>query len=358
VGPSAPRAFSGAFSEFVCRCSPARCALAALLIAGVAVALSACGRDKGPKLGERVIPLGQPVPKGGGRYTVGRPYEVNGERYTPREDPEYDRTGVASWYGELFHGRHTANGEIYDMDRLSAAHPTLPLPVYVHVTNLQNGRSLVVRVNDRGPFKKNRIIDLSRRSAEILGFRHKGTAPVRVRYLRRAPINGDDGYERQYATSRGFRKYSASHGLAPALNGLVLASPPPMPDRAPRTIAMAANPAPNSQPALLAPGGAAVEEAVEATGSTILSSRSDPDPAVLEDGPRIQAASFKSWDNAERAKTQLSEIGSVEVDQVDMAGETYFRVRVGPFRDGIAAASALPLVTRAGYRGAKIVIQN
>jgi rare lipoprotein A len=173
----------------------ARAALALALSIALAFAISACGRDKRPGLGERVIPLGQPVPKGGGRYHVGQPYDIAGVRYYPREDPSYDRTGQASWYGELFHGRRTANGEIYDMDRLSAAHPTLPLPVYAQVTNLRNGRSIVVRVNDRGPFANDRIIDLSRRSADALGFRREGTAPVRVRYLRRAPLSGDDSYE-------------------------------------------------------------------------------------------------------------------------------------------------------------------
>ena len=124
-----------------------------ILIAALCFGLSACGsgRDNNERLGERVVPLGQPVPKGGGVYQIGKPYEVAGLSFTPREDPGYDRVGTASWYGELFQGRRTANGEIYDMDRLSAAHPTLPLPGYARVTNLNNGRSIVVRVNDRGP---------------------------------------------------------------------------------------------------------------------------------------------------------------------------------------------------------------
>ncbi len=137
------------------------------------------------------------MPKGGGVYQIGKPYEISGLTYTPREEPGYDRVGNASWYGELFHGRRTANGEIYDMDRLSAAHPTLPLPVYARVTNLNNGRTIVVRINDRGPYARDRIIDLSRRSAELLGFRNNGTATVRVKYLGRAPLDGDDSYERQ-----------------------------------------------------------------------------------------------------------------------------------------------------------------
>jgi hypothetical protein len=125
-------------------------ALPIFIIANLGLGLSGCGgRNNGATLGERVIPLGQKVPKGGGYYQVGKPYQIAGVWYQPREEPGYDRVGSASWYGELFHGRRTANGEIYDMDRISAAHPTLPLPVYARVTNLNNGRTIVVRINDR-----------------------------------------------------------------------------------------------------------------------------------------------------------------------------------------------------------------
>ena len=118
------------------------------------------------------------------RVKVGQPYQINGEWYHPRMvDPYYREVGVASWYGVPFHGRKTANGEIYDMHSVSAAHPTLPLPSLVKVTNLQNGRSLTVRVNDRGPFAKRRIIDLSRRAAWELGFKEQGTTDVEVVYL-------------------------------------------------------------------------------------------------------------------------------------------------------------------------------
>jgi rare lipoprotein A len=178
-----------------------------------AASLVACGRGgNGEKLGERVIPLGQPVPKGGGSYRVGSPYRVAGVWYQPREEPSYDRVGKASWYGELFHGRRTANGEIYDMERLSAASPTLPLPVYARVTNLENRRSIVVRVNDRGPYASDRILDVSRRSAEALGFRERGTARVRVQYLGRAPLNGGDSYERRYLASQGSGQVASSRG--------------------------------------------------------------------------------------------------------------------------------------------------
>jgi rare lipoprotein A len=132
------------------------------------------------------------VPKGGGRAMVGRPYQVAGRWYTPRIDRDYDKTGKASWYGDAFHGRLTANGEIFDQNALSAAHPTLPLPSYMRVTNLENRTSLIVRVNDRGPFVRDRLIDLSKKSAQLLGFINKGVARVRVQYVGPAPLEGDD----------------------------------------------------------------------------------------------------------------------------------------------------------------------
>ena len=140
----------------------------------------------------RIVEEGQPVPKGGGVYRVGNTYTVAGRTYTPEVDPDYRAEGIASWYGRDFHGRRTANGEIFDMDSLTAAHPTLPIPSYVRVTNLSNRRSVIVRINDRGPFKDNRIIDLSKKSADVLGFRGGGLARVRVEYVGRASLDGSD----------------------------------------------------------------------------------------------------------------------------------------------------------------------
>lgn len=155
-------------------------------------------QDESKRLSPRVVAPGQPVPKGGGRYKLGKPYRIHGRLYVPEEVSHYEETGVASWYGEMFHGRRTANGEIYDMEALSAAHPTLPMPSYVRVTNLRNGRSLVLRVNDRGPYKRGRSIDLSWAAASLLKMEKTGTAPVRVEYLGRAPLSGSDRYERDY----------------------------------------------------------------------------------------------------------------------------------------------------------------
>ena len=163
-------------------------------------------------------PVAQRPVKGGGLYKVGKPYQVAGRWYVPREEPDYDRTGLASWFGAEFHGRRTANGEIFDMDALLAAHPTLPMPSYVSVTNPSNGRTLLVRVNNRGPFAEGRIIDLSRRAARELGIEKIGMAKVRVRYEGPAPLDGDDSRERAFLASQPWSATSvaATGSLPPA----------------------------------------------------------------------------------------------------------------------------------------------
>lgn len=140
----------------------------------------------------RVVDFGEPVPKGGGTYRVGKPYVVAGRTYVPEENTHYRAEGLASWYGDDFHGRLTANGEVFDMTSLTAAHPTMPLPSYARVTNLANGKSVIVRVNDRGPYHGNRIIDVSNTAARLLEFRNNGIGRVRVEYVGRAPLEGSD----------------------------------------------------------------------------------------------------------------------------------------------------------------------
>ena len=157
-----------------------------------AVSVSSARQPVVSGLGDLAIERGKAVEK------VGKPYKVAGLWYVPKHQPDYDETGIASWYGPNFHGKYTANGEIYNQTRLTAAHPTLPLPSYVEVTNRANGRTIVVRVNDRGPYKRGRILDLSARAAKLLGYESNGTAEVRVRYVGRAPLAGDDRYERDF----------------------------------------------------------------------------------------------------------------------------------------------------------------
>ncbi|MDQ0315871.1 septal ring lytic transglycosylase RlpA family protein [Amorphus orientalis] len=172
-----------------------------VVVAGCAV-LAACNSTSSqkaeidPKYGvppsPRVIGSGKPIPKGGGREMVGKPYKVGGRWYKPKEDPDYEAVGMASWYGAAFHGRLTANGEVFDANSLTAAHTTMPLPSYARVTNLKNGRSIIVRVNDRGPFHSSRIIDLSHRAADVLAFRNDGVAKVKVQYVGPARLDGKD----------------------------------------------------------------------------------------------------------------------------------------------------------------------
>jgi rare lipoprotein A len=176
--------------------------VARLSAAGLCLVLAHCSgsdqflRQVDPRYGvaasPRVVEPGEPVPKGGGAYRIGKPYVVGNRLYVPEEDTNYVTEGLASWYGPDFHGRRTANGEVFDMHSISAAHPTLPMPCYVRVTNLGNARSIIVRVNDRGPYHSNRIIDLSIKTADMLGFSGNGVARVRVEYVGRAPLEGSD----------------------------------------------------------------------------------------------------------------------------------------------------------------------
>jgi len=226
------------------------CAVLCLLLAHCAGTGSVDPRY-GVSPSARLVEPGEPVPKGGGVYHVGSPYMVGGRVYVPEDNPHYSAEGLASWYGSDFHGRATANGEIFDADSISAAHPTLPLPSYVRVTNLSNGRSIIVRVNDRGPYHGNRIIDVSKRTAHLLGFTVRGTAWVRVDYVGRAPMEGSDDHmleaslrQNEPAPAPGDVRLAAT-GMAPAFP----AQPPPV--RNPRfASASTPGPAPESDAAL------------------------------------------------------------------------------------------------------------
>ena len=206
------------------------------VIAGAALTLAACNATTGANnpygvtASPRIYNDGDPIPRGNGRYHVGKPYVIAGITYYPQEDPNYRATGTASWYGDAFHGRLTSNGEVFDMRSITAAHPTLPLPSYVRVTNVANGRSLIVRVNDRGPFHANRVIDVSVRAADLLGFKQQGTTRVRVEYVGRAKLEGSDD-QQLAATLR-------ENGPAPAPSQVRIASEQPFVPRAPETPAV------------------------------------------------------------------------------------------------------------------------
>src|ERR1700693_5375119 len=192
-----------------------------------------------------VVAFGEPVPKGGGTYRVGKPYTVGGRVYIPEEDVNYREEGMASWYGDDFHGRLTANGEVFDMESLTAAHPTLPMPCYARVTNLSNGKSLIVRVNDRGPYHGNRLIDVSNKAAELLEFKGNGVARVRVEYVARAPLEGSD--DRQLmatlrtgvpAPSPSLVRVASAHPFVPELpsSGRPIRGEGPMPEGRPYSL--------------------------------------------------------------------------------------------------------------------------
>ena len=145
------------------------------------------------KASERVVADGASVPRGGGSYLVGKPYTIAGRTYYPsQKSADYTVTGMSSWYGAAFHGRRTANGEIYDKSSITAAHPTMPLPSYARVTNLRNNHSIIVRVNDRGPYHGGRVLDVSERVADALEFKHLGTTRIKVDYIASAGLGGSD----------------------------------------------------------------------------------------------------------------------------------------------------------------------
>jgi len=195
------------FSRFPRKAGPVRCIVAGL-VGSAAVSLCGCAELPPQRLASahsseyfpssiygpaspRVVADGEPVPRGGGMYMLGKPYTIAGLTYYPSEK-HYAATGLASWYGDAFHGRRTANGEVYDRDSISAAHPTLPLPSYARVTNLRNHYSMIVRVNDRGPFAAHRIMDVSRKTAEALDFCQRGTTPVKIEYIGAASLAGSN----------------------------------------------------------------------------------------------------------------------------------------------------------------------
>ncbi len=258
-----------------------------------------------------------PLPKGGGRYHVGKTYTINGVTFHPKEVSSYERSGVASWYGPKFHRRMTSNGEWFDMNDLTAAHPTLPLPSYVKVTNLANGKEAVVRVNDRGPFAHDRIIDLSKRTSEILGFKGKGTQKVRVVYIGKAPLAHDGRHLNAMN-----QKHLGSSDYYNVASAMSYGAPPPATQFA--------------------------EAPANGTSPTIV-------PASLSGNYFVQAASFSDSGNAERAKVRLGAIGPVVVSPVTVGYNTYYRVRVGPLADSQSAYDIAELVREQGMTDARII---
>jgi len=266
-----------------------------------------------------------------GTYKVGNPYQIAGTWYYPSEDPDYNQTGVASWYGDEFQGRPTANGERFDMNLLTAAHPTLPMPSHVRVTNLNNGRSIIVRVNDRGPFARGRIIDLSRAAARELGFERDGTAPVRVQNLGVAPLNVASEEARGVMEGRRMT-------MAPVNASTVTAAtltPPGASSSAPRPVA--------------------VTPARDVNGPAVVRNRL-PDHA-----PRlyVQVGAFGMESNALNLMSRLQAAGPINnagIAPVQVNGQDLYRVRVGPYTDVNDADAALRQVAGLGFPAARIIV--
>lgn len=268
-------------------------------------------------------------------YKVGKPYKVAGKWYTPREDPTYDETGISSWYGPQFNGKRTANGEIFDMNELSAAHPTLPMPSFVRVTNLENGRSVILRVNDRGPFARGRLIDVSRRAAQILGYEKSGTARVRV------------------------QAYPMEQSPLPQTQ---VASAAPVPAPAPAAPPVSTAPLPSVEASDLAPpqvpaGAVPVADTELSDGDT----RWFVDKALREASVPlslfVQAGAFSRQDSAEKLRSSLARIGNAAVSSVEVDGRRLYRVRIGPVATAEAADSVLNQVVALGYPTARVVVE-
>jgi rare lipoprotein A len=251
---------------------------------------------------------------------VGPPYEANGQWYVPTPEPGYEQTGQASWYGAQFHGQPTASGELFDQEGLSAAHPTLPLPSLVQVTNLENGREVIVRLNDRGPFVDGRLIDVSRRAAEVLGFENQGQARVHVRYLGPAPRH----VSASAAPSQSAPFQTAPGQPAPAHGPMSL-----LPDEAPA-------PAQAEEPArfYVPPQPAQIRSA----------SASAPSGRFM-----VQVGAFADISNAHNLQATLQPVGPVEIDVRRTSYGELFRVRVGPWASRGEAEAARRQIADLGY---------
>jgi rare lipoprotein A len=306
-------------------------------------------------------------------YRVGEPYKIKGVWYYPAVDYNYDRTGVASWYGEQFDGRYTANGEIFDLNQLTAAHTTLPMPSIVQVTNLENNRSLQLRINDRGPFVGGRLIDVSRRSAQLLGFETKGTTPVRVQIVKDASIqvaeeamHGSGGAvlvaqmpavapmaqpPQSYAEAALPPSALAAKVVAGPIVDTQRAAPPPS---APQHNVVA-GPIVDTQTAALPPPS----PPPRVIAGPVVAARmppSQPRVAVESSGQIfIQAGAFSVRGNAQRVQSRIAPLGSVEVMTASVNGTEIYRVRLGPVGSAEQADRLLHRVVGSGYPEARIV---
>ncbi|MGE0108545.1 MAG: septal ring lytic transglycosylase RlpA family protein [Bdellovibrionales bacterium] len=265
-------------------------------------------------------------------YKVGQPYQINGSWYHPQEDYSYDETGLASWYGQDFHNKLTANGEVFNKNELTAAHKTLQMPSLARVTNLENGRAVVVRINDRGPYVRGRIIDVSRRAAELLGFRAQGVAKVRVQVLADESKAIAEAMQR-YGTAPRYQEAHQEAYQEPYQEA---------------SVQKASYESPVAQP---------VESEPLPTIQTVKPvAHYTQLPVTDETNLYVQAGSFSNKDNAYRLKERLRELGSVSVTEALVRGAMFYRVRLGPLSTVQAADATLAQVHDAGVKGARIFV--
>ncbi|MCW5733142.1 MAG: septal ring lytic transglycosylase RlpA family protein [Enhydrobacter sp.] len=312
-----------------------------------------------------------------GMYKVGQPYSINGVTYVPTEEFQRVETGVASWYGPGFHGKNTANGETYDQHDRTAAHRTLQMPSVLRVTNLENGQSTVVRVNDRGPFARSRVIDLSQLAAEEIGMTRNGTARVRIDQLetesqtvKQIALNGGGPHEQRAA----IEKSIAGGRVTPAPPAVAQVSPPPAPQPPPTpvlvppppTVTAAPTPAvtvyssaPAAAPAPAAPPGwgGRIGPSRGPSVASIAAAAAVPPPAsgVANGGFYVQTGAFSTADNAEKQRGQLASYGAAEISQASSAGREVYRVRLGPYSTQDAAGIVADRLKRSGYGDARVV---
>lgn len=304
-----------------------------------------------------------------GTYKIGKPYKIDGITYTPQETFTLTETGVASWYGPGFHGKSTANGERYDQSDRTAAHRTLQMPAVVRVTNLDNGLSTVVRVNDRGPFARSRVIDLSRTAAQEIDMIGRGTARVRIDQLstesmtvKEIALGGGGPAEQQQALAQlasGKRAPAAAPAPAPAhVPAPVPAAPPPQvmqasyeppsPPPAPAQTVYASPPRGNGTPF---PAPQSASGAVPPT----IASLSATTPPSSAGGFFVQVGAFSTHENAERQRGAVRSYGNPEVSQGSANGRDVYRVRLGPYTTSDAAGIVADRLKRSGYGDARVV---
>ena len=296
---------------------------------------------------KNVVSGGAPT-KAEGTFKVGNPYQIAGRTYVPKETYSHTETGVASWYGPNFHGKRTANGEIFDKHQLTAAHRTLQMPSLIRVTNLANGRSLVLRVNDRGPFSKNRVLDVSERAAELLDFKRKGTTKVKIQVLT----------QESEAIAEAAKRGEDTRGMEVAVNenrlmrSQTLVRTPQTPTRKPVQIAKV-EPVPLTKPI----------EPISSAPVTKMEPVFEPShiAAVTQPaaGPGIyvQAGAFGSETNATNFAKSLRGFGNAQVFPTTFDnGSALYRVRIGPVADQDSANVIVASLADAGKGNALIVV--